>query len=233
MTKQQFLDAVAHNSLYIVYLFIAKFVLAYISMYSFRMTGIRVSASLRLAYMRAVFKQSISTLDKLPSGQANDLITSAANTIQIGISEKLSLLVQSLALIVTSYVIAFRYSWLLTLISSSTLVFLTLAYGIIVPFIIKGDNSINHANEKASTIASDVFGSIRTVLSLGAEEAMKAKYGAWTAEAKKRGLRMSWWAGSQFTPSFFGIYANFALTFWYGVRMYNDGRINSIGTIVM
>ena len=197
------------------------------------MTGIRVSAALRLAYLKALFAQPISVLDKLPSGQTTDLITTQSNTIQTGISDKLAILVQSAALIISAYIIAFVRNWTLTLLSSSTMLFIAIVYSFLTPGWIKMENSLRHANEKASTIAGEVFGAIRTVLSLGAEESMRYKYGSWIDEARRRGLSMSALMGGQFSPAFFAIYCNFALTFWYGIRMYNDGRIDSVGTVVI
>ncbi len=197
------------------------------------MTGIRISATIRLAYLTALFKQPINALDKLPPGQATDLITTAANTIQVGISDKLSILVQQLALVVGAYVVAFKYSWALTLVSSSTVVFIVVVYSGLVPLLIKGESSVNYTNEKASAIAGETFGAIRTVKALCAEETMKGRYSNWIAETKRRGLKMSLLNGFQFAPVFFGIYCNFAITFWFGVKLYSEGTITSVGTVVV
>jgi ATP-binding cassette subfamily B (MDR/TAP) protein 1 len=231
-TEAQFKASVSKNSLLFVYLWIGKFVLAYISMFCFRMTGIRVSAALRLAYLRALFHQPVPMLDKLPSGQTADLITTAANTIQTGISDKLAILVQSLALVIAAYAVAFSRSWQLTLVSSAIMLFIGLVYGMIVPPWLKLENSLNHVNSKASTLAGEVFGSIRTVLSLGAEDAMRAKYRSWIGEARKRGLKMSPLLGLQLAPAYFAILANFSLSFWYGVKMFSRGQLEDIGTLV-
>lgn len=117
VSKDEFLAGVNQNALYILYLFIAKFVLGYISIFSFRMTGIRISATIRMAYLVALFNQPISAIDKLPPGAATDSLTTVANTIQIAISDKLGVLIQSIALVISAYVIAFKHSWALTLAS--------------------------------------------------------------------------------------------------------------------
>src|SRR5947209_5512250 len=123
VSKDEFLASVNQNALYILYLFIVKFALEYISIYSFRMTGIRISATIRMAYLVALFNQPISVIDKLPPGAAVDSLTTVANTIQIAISDKLGVLVQAIALIISAYVVAFKYSWALTLASSSVILF--------------------------------------------------------------------------------------------------------------
>ena len=196
------------------------------------MIGIRVSAAVRLAYLDALFAQPISALDKMPQGKPIDLITNSANTIQLGVSDKLALMVQSIALVVGAYVVAFKYSWQLTLVSSSCMLFILLVYGILIPFFIKMQHSVDHADEKASTVASEVFGSIRTVLSLGAEDQLTDKYAGWVRESRRRGLRMSPLVSLNFSPVFFAMYCNFALTFWFGLKLYRDGQMPSVGTVI-
>jgi len=141
-TSSQFQNKVNENALIIVYLFIAKFFLTWISMFSFRIISIRISASIRLAYLRALFAQSISSLDKLPPGQAASTITSAASILQVGLSEKMSTFIQFTALVLGAYVIAFTYSWLLTLVTSSLLLFIGAVYGVQVPLYIGMNKSM-------------------------------------------------------------------------------------------
>ena len=176
--------------------------------------------------------QPISVFDKLPSGKPTSMITSSSNTIQIGISEKLSILVQAVALIVTAYVIAFRYSWALTLVSSSTILFIMLAYGMIVPIFLKQLRLVEHSNEKASSIAGESFGAIRTIVASGAEDRLASRYAEWIKKSRTVGLKMSPTSGVQFSPVFFAMYANYALTFWYGVQLYNGNHIANAGTVI-
>ena len=140
------------------------------------------------------------------------MITSSANTIQIGISEKLSILLQSLALVIGAYAIAFRYSWALTLVSSSTILFNLLVYGYTVPLFLKALRLVEKANESASAVAGESFSSIRTIVACGAEERIGSRYAEWMKQARKRGLQLSSLTGVQLAPAFFAIYCNFALT---------------------
>ena len=140
------------------------------------------------------------------------MITSSANTIQSGISEKMAILIQSLALVIAAYVIAFRYSWALTLVSSSTLLFITLVYGVTIPLQLKAFRRVEKANESASAVAGESFSSIRTIVACGAEKRVGLRYAEWMKQARRRGLKMSGLSGLQISPAFFAIYCNFALT---------------------
>ncbi|OJD17431.1 hypothetical protein AJ78_02456 [Emergomyces pasteurianus Ep9510] len=232
VTKDQFLDSVNQSVLYIVYLFIGKFLLGYVSMFSLRMTGIRISARLRLSYLQALFSQPISVFDTLPPGRPTNTITSSSNAIQAGISDKLSTLVQSLSLLIGAYAVAFRYSWSLTLVSSSSILFISLVYGTLVPMYIKLQKKVEQADEKASSIAGEALGSIRTIVSCCAEGRLAARYGIWVSEARKRGMRLAPQIGAQLAPSNFAMYASFALTFWFGVRQYASNNIPDVGPVI-
>jgi ABC-type bacteriocin/lantibiotic exporter with double-glycine peptidase domain len=161
------------------------------------------------------------------------MITATANTLQIGISEKLSICLQFTALVIGAYVVAFKYCWQLTLVSSSMLLFVLVVFGIIIPISLKLQKSVDHANEKAGSIASEVLNSIRMVVACGAEKRVVNTYSKWIDEARQRGLKLSPVLGSQFAPVFFAIYGDFALTFWFGVKLYNSYDLDSVGTVLM
>ncbi|KAH6709484.1 P-loop containing nucleoside triphosphate hydrolase protein [Leptodontidium sp. MPI-SDFR-AT-0119] len=232
-TKKEFQDSLNNLTLYIVYLFIGRWVLSYFSMYAFRMVGLRMSAKLRLEYLKALFSLPVSTLDTLPSGQASNTLTNTANTLQIGISEKLGMILQFTALIFAAIIIAFTYSWSLTLVTSSVLVFIALVYGTVVPIIIKMQKEMEHADEKASSIAGEVLASIRMIVACGAEGRVAKKYAGWIQESQRRGLKMSPMMGVQFAPLFFAIYAVMALAFWFGFKLRQEGKIDNVGDILI
>ncbi|EEP75316.1 multidrug resistance protein 1 [Uncinocarpus reesii 1704] len=197
------------------------------------MAGLRISARLRLAYVSALFQQRISFIDKLPVGRPTTTITTSANLIQAGIGDKLSILVQSLTLVIAAYVVAFRYSWSLTLVSSSALVFLLLLLSITVPLFMKLQKKVDFANEKASSIAGEALGTMRTIVACGAEDRLGSRYAGWMAEARRRGLRISPVMGIHLSPLHFALYCNFALTFWFGIRQYSRGNVEDVGEVVI
>lgn len=232
VTKQQFLATVDTNSLYIVYLFIAKFVLGYVSIYAFRITGIRISAKIRMEYLTRLFNQPIATIDKLPAGAATDSLTTAANTIQLAVSDKLGLLCQAIALLIAAYTVAFISSWSLTLVSSSVILFIFVVYGAITPAFFKLENKILESQTSASGVANEVFRAVRTVKSLCAEGAVTERYARSVTQARETGLKKSPVIGLQFAPAYFGIYANMAFTFWFGVKLFTWGDIGDVGDVV-
>lgn len=139
----------------------------------------------------------------------------------------------ALALIIAAYAIAFSRSWALTLVTSSALVFIMIVYSISTPIVIKFVQQVEKADAKAASIAGEVFGSIRTALSLGAKETLTGKYDSSALDSYKKGLRLSKQMGIQLAPIFFSIYASFSLAFWFGIRLYSQGHIGNINAVIM
>lgn len=233
VTEEQFRADVDRNALYIFLLFIAKFCLGYISTYAFRMSGIRISAAIRLAYLSSLFDLPVRVIDKLPAGEATDTLSNVADTIQLAISDTLGSLVQGLSLITIAYIIAFIYSWRLTLVSSSVIVLATVLLRITTPQLMKYYIQIITKTAGASGVAGEVLRGIRTIKSLGAEEEARRWQSKLLDQAQEYGSKVSIWVSMQFWPTIFAMYANMALTFWAGVKFYSDDLISGIGALVM
>ncbi len=107
------------------------------------MIGIRMSAAIRLHYLQSLFGQTIHVLDSMPSGAAAATITSTANTLQLGISEKLGTFIEYNGTIIAATVVAFTYSWSLTLVTSSMILFILIVISILLPFSVKAQANMS------------------------------------------------------------------------------------------
>ena len=155
------------------------------------MSSLRISAAIRLEYLKCLFGQPVSTLDVLPPGQTAAIITITASVLQAGISEKLSAFLQSISTVVAAFVIAITYSWSLTLVTSSGLVLIMMVYAATTPFLVKRLNDVQYADIQASTVANEILSSMRMIAACGAQEKMAKRYVKWVDESHHRGLRMS------------------------------------------
>ncbi|KAJ2997695.1 hypothetical protein NUW58_g580 [Xylaria curta] len=232
-TREQFQSDLNRNALYLFVIFLARFTLAYINKFAYRMIGIRMSAAIRLDYLRCLFGQTIHVLDSMPPGSAAGTITTTANTLQLGISEKLGTLIEWSATIIAAIIIAFIYSWSQALVTSSVILFIGLSLSVLLPFILKGTTRTNKAETKSSSIASEAFSSIRMVTACGAEERMAKRFAVWVMAAKRHGQKTSPFLAIQFSVVFFSIFATFGLSFWFGTKTYAEGRIGDVGTITV
>ncbi|PKS09589.1 hypothetical protein jhhlp_004207 [Lomentospora prolificans] len=217
--REQFNKEVRECVLYMLYLFIGKFVLSYCAMLGFRMTSLRISANLRLSYLSTILPQPISLLDALPPGRMTAILTNTANTVQLGIGEKLGSLVTSLSLVVAALAIAFSHSWKLTLVSASGLVVIAVTYACAVPLMIGRMKSVEESDMAAAAVAGEALGSVRMVAACGAEEKMARRYAGWVRESRRRGAGMGKVVAVQQGVVFFTIYATYALTFYFAIKI--------------
>ncbi|KAK3995414.1 putative ABC multidrug transporter [Cladorrhinum sp. PSN332] len=232
-TRTDFLNQIDRMALYMFGLFIARFGLNYINKFCFRLIGIRMSAAVRLHYLRSLFGQTIHVLDSMPSGTAAATITSTSNTLQLGISEKLGTFLEFMSTITTAIIIAFTYSWSLTLVTASVILFISIVISILLPFIIKGQTRMTKAEAKGTSVATEAFGAIRMIASCGAEDRMSQKFAEWVKKARQGSQFSIPFFSAQFGAIFFGLYGVFSLSFWYGMKSVISGRIDNIGTILI
>ncbi|KAI1198452.1 ABC transporter-like protein [Nemania serpens] len=230
--QDEYRNLISNYVLYLVYLFIGRFVLGYIATLGFRMMSLRISSSLRLVYVKALLGLPVSLLDTQPPGQIAAIITTTANTLQIGISEKLAIVIQTLALLATALIVAFAHSWKLSLVTSSGLVLITVCYCITIPFLVKNMKQVEDANINASAVASESFASIRMIAAFGAELKVVERYRKWVDEASRRGLRLSVIIAIQQATIYFSVYSTFALAFWFAVKLLTNFEINNVGTTI-
>lgn len=149
---------------------------------------------------------------------------------------------------------AFTFSWQVTLVTSSVVLFIGISVGILLPFIIKGTSRSTEAETKAGAVATEAFSGIRMVYACGAQKKMGDKYSSWVVEAKKHGMYTSPFVGLNFALVFFGLYSAFALCkcisvsnfsphlevtnttavgFWYGTKAVVEGTVDGISSIVI
>lgn len=228
-----FMSEVNRMSLYIFALFIARFGLNYINKFCFRLIGIRMSAAIRLHYLTSLFSQTVHVLDSMPSGTAASTITSTANILQLGISEKLGTFLEYLATIIAAIIVAFTHSWSLTLVTGSVILFILMVISILLPFILKGQTRMTRADAKGTSVATEAFATIRMITSCGAEARMSQRYAEWVKKGKQATQFMAPFFSLQFGLVFFGMLGSFALAFWYGMKSQVEGRIDNIGTILI
>ncbi|KAH7385568.1 P-loop containing nucleoside triphosphate hydrolase protein [Phaeosphaeria sp. MPI-PUGE-AT-0046c] len=220
-------------ALLITYLFIAKFVLSYISMITIRISGLRISAALRLAYLRALFAQPVSVIDTISPGKVSTRITTSSNTIQLAVSQNFAMLFQTFAFVIGLYVVAFVKAWLLTLVASASLPFIVICYGSIIgPFFSIHKVTEKH-NEDASAMAFEMFSSIRVVTAFGAEDKLAEQHEKVLDKAATNEKRAAPLMGLMMAPSMVAMYGTFAISFWFGIKQYVEGKIADVGVIAV
>ncbi|CAK1366635.1 unnamed protein product [Cercospora beticola] len=229
-SANQFLQDVDQATAMLAGLFAAKFALAYLANLLISIAATHVTCALRADYLRKTLSQEIALFDREQQSVATHL-TSSGDTINLGIGEKLSSLIQGLAMFFAAIVVALTVSWKLALITLS----LIPAWFIIVGFAISKDTKIEASSQQAlsqaTNVAQDAFGLIKTVRAFGAEQKVLAKHNDLLDAANAAGRSKPLIYGILYSSQAFIVSCIFVLAFWQGYELYESGDIASSGPV--
>ena len=192
----------------------------------------RITTRLRIAYIRSILKQEVAYFDICTPGTVSTKISTNANLIQTGISEKVGVTSQGLAMLVSAFAVAFSQQWKLTLVTATTLPGVILFVTISVVLDQKLETKILEVYAKAGSLAEEVLSSMRNVIAFGANDALKKKYQEHLEVIKKYGVQKGPVYGVMYSTEFSVMYCAYALAFWYGIKLYSEGEIKEPGKIV-
>ncbi|RSL90041.1 hypothetical protein CEP51_000879 [Fusarium floridanum] len=233
MSPDKFKSILNKQALYIMALFLGRWALNTINKYCFRMIGIRLSSAVRLHYIRSLFAQSIHAIDSMPPGAPATAITSTSNTLQVGVSERLGTFLEYNGTIWASLIIAFVWSWDLTLVTSSLVLYIIIVLAVVLPWVVRGQSATSAADAEGTAVASEALERIRLVMACGAQSRILSRYQEWVHKAMKEGHKLAPAAGLQFGLVFFGIFGAFGLAFWYGTQRYAAGAMSSPAPVII
>ncbi|KIM82065.1 hypothetical protein PILCRDRAFT_483988 [Piloderma croceum F 1598] len=221
----------AHDALYLVYLGIGMMVCTFVYMTTWVYTGQMNTKRLRENYLRAVLRQDIAYFDNVGAGEVATRIQTDTHLVQCGTSEKVASSAQYLAAFVAGFVLAYIRNWRLALALSSVLPCVVLTGTLMNHFMAKYMQlSLQHVAESGS-MAEEVISTIRTAQAFGAQNTLSAIYREHVEKAKIFDARAAIWNGSGLALFFFLVYAIYALAFYFGVTLINEGRA-SAGVVI-
>jgi ABC-type bacteriocin/lantibiotic exporter with double-glycine peptidase domain len=134
----------------------------------------------------------------MPAGAPATAITSTSNTLQVGVSERLGTFLEYNGTIWASLIIAFVWSWDLTLVTSSLVLYILIVLAVVLPLIVKGQSATSAADAEGTAVASEALERIRLVMACGAQSRIISRYREWVEKAMKEGHKLAPVAGLQF-----------------------------------
>lgn len=95
----------------------------------------------------------------------------------MGISERLSSLIQAVSVILIAVIIGCCYSWQLTLVTSSGLLAIVLWYSVLTPLSAKKYAGVQTLEREAAGFAADALSSLKMIAACGSENKIAQRYG--------------------------------------------------------
>ncbi|CAI7566425.1 unnamed protein product [Penicillium glandicola] len=222
--------------LLIVYLGIAQFVLIYLHLLCWTMTGARLAQRLREKYLQNLLRQEPSFFDNLPAGEVASRLNTDIQTIRSGTAEKVGICISSFSFFVTAYVVAFIKDSIL----AAMLISLIPAYFIMSfvgsYYIEKYTGRMSDYAASAASIASEALNNIVVVHAFGANGRLEEKFSKALKDSETEGLKKATATGIQAGVLYFVAYGANGLAFWQGSKQIaaavrNESASATVGSV--
>ncbi|RWS03142.1 ABC transporter: subfamily ABCB/MDR-like protein, partial [Dinothrombium tinctorium] len=222
--EKEFRDDIMKNSLALFGSGIVVFLISYVMVLCFGLSAKNQTQRIRLNFFKSVLKQDMSWFDTRGSKDFASKVTTDLLKIETGIGEKIGLCVFFVSSSIFSILFSFYYGWKLTLILLAVAPIVAIANGLAAK--IQTTMSIKESNAyaKAAEIAEEVLSSIRTVYAFGGQEKEVKRYSNSLIEAKRSGIKRSIATGVSTGFVFFGTFAGYAISFWFGLKFVMDNE---------
>ncbi|KAM7279225.1 hypothetical protein ACFE04_006359 [Oxalis oulophora] len=201
-------------------------VVAYlIQHYFFSIMGENLTTRVRRMMLAAILRNEVGWFDEEEHNSslvAARLATDAAD-VKSAIAERISVILQNMTSLLTSFIVAFIVEWRVSLLILGTFPLLVLA-NFAQQLSLKGfagDTAKAHA--KTSMIAGEGVSNIRTVAAFNAQSKILSLFSYELRVPQMQSLRRSLTAGSLFGLSQLALYASEALILWYGAHLVSKG----------
>ncbi|KZV47509.1 ABC transporter B family member 19-like [Dorcoceras hygrometricum] len=201
-------------------------VVAYlIQHYFFSIMGENLTTRVRRMMLAAILRNEVGWFDEEENNSsllAARLATDAAD-VKSAIAERISVILQNMTSLLTSFIVAFIVEWRVSLLILATFPLLVLA-NFAQQLSLKGfagDTAKAHA--KTSMIAGEGVSNIRTVAAFNAQEKILSLFRHQLRVPQSQSLRRSQCSGFLFGLSQLALYASEALILWYGAHLVSKG----------
>lgn len=204
--------------LLIVYLAIAQFVVIYLHLACWSLTGARLAQRLRESYLKNLIRQEPSYFDNLPPGEVASRLNGDIQAIRSGTSEKVGICLSSLSFFVTAYIVAFIKDYTLAAMLLSLIPAYFLMSFVGSHYIEKYSARMSDYAASAASIASEALSNLVVVHAFGANGRLESKFSKALKDSEQEGLKKSTAVGIQSGVLYFVAYSANGLAFWQGSR---------------
>ncbi|XP_041019693.1 ABC transporter B family member 13-like isoform X2 [Juglans microcarpa x Juglans regia] len=185
--------------------------------YFYTLMGERLTTRVRLSMFSAILSNEVGwfDLDENNTGLLTSILAADATLVRSALADRLSTIVQNVALTVTAFVIAFMLSWRIASVVVASLPLL-IGASITEQLFLKGfGGDYTRAYSRATAVAREAIANIRTVAAFGAEDEISMQFSSELNQPKKQALVRGHISGFGYALSQFFAYCSYALGLWY------------------
>lgn len=196
--------------------------------YFYTLMGERLTRRIREMTFSAILRNEIGWFDfsENSSGLLTSRLASDATLVRGAIADRMSTIVQNVALTVTAFVISFWLDWRVTLVILATFPLL-IGASVGEQLFLKGfGGDFNKAYSTASMVAGEAVSNIRTVMAFCAEGKVVDLFARELVEPKKKNFLRGQIAGLGYGISQLCMFSSYGLAMWYASVLVKKGEAN-------
>ncbi|XP_039747692.1 multidrug resistance protein homolog 49-like isoform X2 [Pararge aegeria] len=190
----------------------------FFQIYIFNLTGVRLTARLRVAAFKTMLAQEMGWFDHPLNGIGALCARLAADAaaVQGATGTRIGALMQAAATISIGILVSMYFTWRMTLVSLVSVPMVIIAVVLEGRILAEGIATIREASNKATTIATEAITNIRTVSAFCGEKSILARYNTAGINARLAARKSLRWRGCVFAFGQTAPVAGYALSLWYG-----------------
>ncbi|KAL1822889.1 hypothetical protein ACET3Z_009667 [Daucus carota] len=196
--------------------------------YFYTLMGERLTMRVRLLMFTAILSNEVGWFDsdENSTGSLTSKLAANATLVRTSLADRLSTIVQNVALMATAFVIAFTLSWRISSVVIATFPLLVGA-SIAEQLFLKGfGGDYNRSYSRATAVACEAIANIRTVAAFGAEDQMALQYASELKEPSKQALLRGHISGFGYGVTQLFAFCSYALGLWYASVLMKDKNSN-------
>ncbi|ELU11220.1 hypothetical protein CAPTEDRAFT_137412, partial [Capitella teleta] len=229
-------EVLADMSSYAIYftgIGIAVNVFAYGQVTCWLLTSCRQSQKLRVTLFNAVLRQEVGWFDTHEIGELNNRLNNDVNKVKEGIGDTIGNFWQWMTTFITGMILSFVYGWKLVSVAFAISPMLVIASGIMHNIVTKSVKKDLVACAKASAVASETLGAIKTVFAYAGQEKAYKRYFSLVKEARSSGIQKDLRVGICIGVNFFCVNTAYAISFLYGSQLIREDALYSLGIVCL
>lgn len=194
--------------------------------YFFGIVGERLTMRVREMMFSAILRNEVGWFDKNNSSLLAARLSSDGTLVKAAIADRISTLLQNLALIITAFVIAFFLEWRIALVIVATYPALIGAHTSENLFLKGFGGDLSRAYSRSNMVAGEAVSNIRTVAAFCAEKKVLELFSRELELPQKQAFLRGQIAGVGYGVAQFCMYSSYGLALWYASTLIQKGEVD-------
>ncbi|XP_069110560.1 ATP-dependent translocase ABCB1-like [Argopecten irradians] len=211
-------------AVYFCLLAVGVFTFIFVSVMCFSVTAEHQLYRIRQLFFQSILRQEIGWFDTHEGGELSSRFNEDMHLIADGIGDKIATMLQWFASFFCAYIVSFSIGWKLALSTVGFCPLIVIIAATSVRMIRNIAQAESKAYSKAGSIAEEALGAIRTVMAFNGQKKECDRYNRHLSTAKSSSVKKGILVGLSSGMFWLLLYGGFAVAFWYGVKLVQDGE---------